>query len=402
MKLLIVISHLYMGGFSKSLINFLHCMKAHSEVEITLLMLENCPTTLERQLPEQVQILRMDLQYSDTTRGKLALEYHHYKYVFFEMLYKHIKKVPFPNRYVREFAQAKIRDRAQRVTNDFSFAAAYDCVISWEEDFCNYILATKIPVHHKIGFIHPNYRDAGFAKQIDRPFYKKLDRLVVVSEECAQTLKKEFPEMKDKIVCIPNRLSLSYYIVLAREYAPSYDAESLNLLTVAGVTDRVKATFRVVPLVKRLRASDIPVKWYLIGDGPDMAELKRRIYEAGLENSIICLGAMDNPCPYLANADLYVQQSHYEGRPVSVDEAIILNTPALLTNYSSAKEQVEPGVTGWIVEDDEEAIYQQLKILLEHPDMLRQAREALKQRSNESFEDCTPMLNMLREVCGET
>ncbi len=401
MKVLIVLSHLYMGGFSKSLINFLHCIQRYPELKIALLMLENCPTSLESQIPDGVEVVHMDLQYADGWKGKLSLEYQHYKYFFFEMLYGRIKKSPIPTLYVREYAQAKLRDRAHRVINDFSFLMDYDCVISWEECFCNYVMVDHMPAKHKIGYIHPNYLEGGFSAQIDRPYLKKMDRIVTISESCESTLKSVFPEFADKIVCIPNRLNRAYYQRMAAEYEPNLPHDTLNFLTVARALDSHKAVFRMVPLLKRLRTDGLAVRWYFIGDGADMKELKRRIKETNLEDFLICLGEMDNPCPYIAKADLYVQQSYAEGRPVSVDEAIILATPALITDYSSAYEQVENGVTGWVVNNDEGAIYRQLKMLVEHPEMLQRAQEKLSQRSNEAFEDCTPMMNMLREVCGE-
>lgn len=401
MKLLIVISHLYMGGFSKSLINFLHCMQAYQNYDLTLLMLENQPTSLEDQLPVGIKIIRMDLEYKDSAKEKLRLEYYHYKYVFFELFNKHILKQSIPVRFVREYVMAKNAHRAERVISDFSFAKEFDAVISWEEGFCNYVLAEKIPADSKIGYIHPDYLEADFAKHIDRRFLKKIDRIVAISPNCYDTLQKVFPEYMEKLVCIPNRLDVQYYHDLAKQYEPKYNPLSINLLTVARAHDATKSIFRMVNLCNRFHKIGLHVKWYYIGEGPDFAELKLRIEESKLEDTIICLGALDNPCPYIEKADLYVQQSHYEGRPVSVDEAIILHTPCLLTNYNSAKEQVENGVTGWITEDDEDALFEQLRTLLEHPELLKEARKKLSQRKFSSFEDCSAMIEMLNSLSLE-
>ena len=398
MNVLIVISHLYMGGFSKSLINFLHCMQAYPNYDFTLLMLENQPTSLEDQLPVGIKIIRMDLEYKDSAKEKLRLEYYHYKYVFFELFNKHILKQSIPVRYVREYAMAKNAYRASRVVSDFSFTKEYDAVISWEEGFCNYVLAEKIPAGYKVGYIHPDYIEAEFAKHIDRRSLRKLDKIITISPSCYDTLRKVFPEYMEKIVCIPNRLNVQYYRDLAKQYVPRCDSNSVNLLTVARAQDSHKSIFRIVDLCNRLRKNDLHIKWYYIGDGPDFTELKQRITKSGLEDTIICLGALDNPCPYIEKADLYVQQSHYEGRPVSVDEALILHTPCLLTNYNSAKEQVENGVTGWITEDDEDALFEQLRTLLEHPELLKEARKKLSQRKFSSFEDCSAMIEMLNSL----
>lgn len=89
--------------------------------------------------------------------------------------------------------------------------------------------------------------------------------------------------------------------------------------------------------------------WYIIGFGSDEQLIRRRIAECGMENRVILLGKKENPYPYIKACDLYVQPSRYEGKCVTVREAQMLGKPIVITNYETAKSQLENGVDGIIV-----------------------------------------------------
>ena len=49
-----------------------------------------------------------------------------------------------------------------------------------------------------------------------------------------------------------------------------------------------------------------------------------------------------------AACDIYIQPSRYEGHSVTVREAQILGKPVIITNYPTAKSQIQDGVDGII------------------------------------------------------
>ena len=68
------------------------------------------------------------------------------------------------------------------------------------------------------------------------------------------------------------------------------------------------------------------------------------------------MGIKENPYPYIKKATVYVQTSRFEGKSVAIDEAKILHKPILVTNFPSAKDQIENGVNGSIVAMDANSI----------------------------------------------
>jgi glycosyltransferase involved in cell wall biosynthesis len=78
--------------------------------------------------------------------------------------------------------------------------------------------------------------------------------------------------------------------------------------------------------------------------------------QTGTEHVISLLGTKSNPYPYIANCDIYLQPSRYEGNSVTVREAQILCRPVIITNYATAKSQICNGFDGIICEMDNQSI----------------------------------------------
>ena len=73
-----------------------------------------------------------------------------------------------------------------------------------------------------------------------------------------------------------------------------------------------------------------------------------------MEKHVILLGKKENPYPYIRACDIYVQPSRYEGKSVTVREAQMLCKPVIVTNYPTAKSQIQDGIDGIIVPMDNE------------------------------------------------
>ena len=77
-----------------------------------------------------------------------------------------------------------------------------------------------------------------------------------------------------------------------------------------------------------------------------------------MEEHVILLGKKDNPYPYIKACDVYAQPSRYEGKSVTVREAQVLCKPVIVANYTTVKSQIQDGVDGVIVPQDNEGCAQ--------------------------------------------
>jgi glycosyltransferase involved in cell wall biosynthesis len=102
----------------------------------------------------------------------------------------------------------------------------------------------------------------------------------------------------------------------------------------------------------------------VIGEGSERSSLEAKIKDYKLEDYFQLIGLHQNPYPFIKAAKLYVQPSRYEGKSMAIEEAKILKKPIIVTNYLTAKDQIEPNVTGIIAEINAESIADAIEKLL--------------------------------------
>lgn len=407
MKILIISLDLALGGFTKSLLYLLECLKG-SPIEVDLLLiLSPGGTSPAVTLPPNAKVVRFNLTdhfiRSQTVFHKKLASIVLSKRIIYKLKRIILNKTVYragglPKAMAMKLYQTDDILKVKGIKGCLDLTEQYDCVISWCEQFPNYFLAEKVIAKKKIGWIHPDYVGAGFYADIDQRILDKLDYIAVVAESNKESLIKSIPQLAPKVRYIPNRVSVD----LVRKMGDmpvndiGDDEGSFKLVTVARLQNVSKALDRAVRIAARLKSMGLSFVWRIIGDGEDKAMLAKMIAEYDLQNHVILLGAKENPCPYVKKADLFVLQSHYEGKPVSVDEAMVLGTPVLVTDYTSAHEQLENGRCGFVVKNEESAIADKLSEIIRTPKTLEPIREYLRARNWADIEDCSEFMSLLR------
>ena len=115
---------------------------------------------------------------------------------------------------------------------------------------------------------------------------------------------------------------------------------------------------------------------------------------------MILLGHQENPYKYMKASDLFVLQSYYEGRPMVVDEAMILGTPVLVSDYGSAHEQIPIGCSV-VVANEELEIYNGIKDILDNREKLSNYRQNLKSIDVNEYKGTKRYVQLLKGVMGE-
>ena len=127
----------------------------------------------------------------------------------------------------------------------------------------------------------------------------------------------------------------------------------------------------------------------VVGSGPEGPALRDRVDRLGLGARVeLCEpepGSMDAASTMWA-FDALVLPSRLEGFPVTVLEAMFAGLPVIATDVGSVREQVQPGVTGWIVPpEDPSALAAAIDELVEDPDAARAMGEAGRSVAHERF-----------------
>lgn len=229
----------------------------------------------------------------------------------------------------------------------------YDLAISFLAP--HNIVAKKVDTKKRIGWIHTDYTISTTNEQAELPIWKSLNHIISISPDVTTTFLKAFPSLSDKIVEIENILSPTFVREQAKLFIPNETKGDFIKICSVGRFCEAKNYDNVPFVAKFLKEKGLNFKWFIIGYGDDKL-IKDNIKKTETEELVILLGKKDNPYPYIANCDIYAQPSRYEGKSVTVREAQILCRPILVTNYPTAKSQINNGIDGIICEMDNNSI----------------------------------------------
>jgi glycosyltransferase involved in cell wall biosynthesis len=146
-----------------------------------------------------------------------------------------------------------------------------------------------------------------------------------------------------------------------------------------------------------LRASGRNVRWYLIGYGSDEPALRLKIQQLDLENSFVILGKKVNPYPYMAECDIYVQPSRYEGKSVCVREAQMLGKTVLIADFPTAAAQLEDGADGLITPGSPQGMAAGIGRLMDDPVLSARLAECAQSRNYDNLSEATKVVALCRD-----
>jgi glycosyltransferase involved in cell wall biosynthesis len=126
------------------------------------------------------------------------------------------------------------------------------------------------------------------------------------------------------------------------------------------------------------------LRFVIVGDGPQRAELERSINTRGLDGVVILDLDAGDARPRYAGFDIAVQASESEGLPNAILEAAAAGLPIVATAVGGTPEVIEDGRTGLLVEPrDPLALAAAIDRLAEDPGARRRLGEAAAVRARD-------------------
>lgn len=365
-RILFIVTYLDTGGISRSLQNFLNCYDtAHLDVDVLAMAhqgvykgnLRNC-TLLPPDRKLNASIGRYE-QHS----GFAKVE---------SLVCKVLDKLSGYRfrHYLMQKAGKRLLAKNQ-----------YDAVIGFSEGLpTRFVAMMEHP--NKIGWIHCDYASymQHNSRQSELATYDKLQHIVCVSEFTRQSFVRIYPTMKDKTEAIYNIIDDAMMRGKATETVNEvFDNTFFNIVSV-GRIDPVKRLSVVPELARRVTDAGCKIQWYVIGPKGTDGEVRlfeENIKKYNVEDVVFSLGEKANPYPYIAKADLLVNTSISEACPYVINEAKILGTPVVCTDFGSAKEFVDYGINGFY--EPIEIISDRIIWLIDNPHELSRIKEMLSE-----------------------
>lgn len=213
-------------------------------------------------------------------------------------------------------------------------------------------------------FLHVDYRQAGYTRQLDQDCYIDYDKIFTVSSEVSRSFLSVYPECKGKTEVFHNLIDqeeIRRKAMLPGGFSDIYDG--FRILTVGRLTSQ-KAYEIAVDAMYKVKNAGVRARWYVLGEGELRNSLQAQIDGLGLQDDFILLGTAANPYPYYRQCDLYVHATRFEGKSLAIQEAKTLGCAVLVSNCSGNREQVTDGVDGAMCALSAEAVSQKIIDLL--------------------------------------
>lgn len=229
----------------------------------------------------------------------------------------------------------------------------YDTCIAFSEGF-PVKLVSFISNGNKYAWIHCNYDWLAPSERIEDELkcFEQMDGIVCVSNSAKEAFNKRFPILASKTTVIYNVVDTEYIRTLSEcdeDIELPFNHNRFTIVSVGRVC-YIKQFEKIPAIARRLLDSGYIFNWYIIGGGPDKeVEIVAKEIEGYMVGDYVeLLGPKNNPYTYIRNADLLALTSRSESYPTVINEAKIVETPIISTDFSSVFE---------IMDDDYGLVY---------------------------------------------
>lgn len=269
----------------------------------------------------------------------------------------------------------------------------FDTVIAEQENGTTELVSYAKCIN-KVAWIRCDYKryfeNRRFKKE---KFYQDINAIVCVANQTCINFKSIYPEYASKTFCIPNPQDSELIRIRAdiNENEPRFIKNGKTMVSI-GRFDAIKRFDQIASIARQLVDRGLKFRWYLIGGGDEQQNIADSIRKYAMEEYVVMLGVKTNPYYYIKNADLLVCLSASEACPRVVNEAKILHTPTISTDFPTIYEFIENDKTGIIAPLEE--ISTAIIKLCEDVDLYNQIKDNI---CGFSF-DNTALLNEIERI----
>jgi UDP-glucose:(heptosyl)LPS alpha-1,3-glucosyltransferase len=250
----------------------------------------------------------------------------------------------------------------------------------------------------------PRYR--AFRRLMDRQFGDPQRIVIAVSKMCARDYQNYHDVPSERIRLVYHGTDNERFSPLNRDRYREEIRDRLGLrgdevmLLFVGHDYQRKGLATAVRAAKRLAAEGAAVRLVVVGG-------KKRRPQAALlaaHGVVSHVGAIDDPVPYYAAADVFVLPTYYDPCSLSVSEAAASGLPSVTTRFNGAAELLTEGVDGSVIWDpaDDAELAGALRPLLDEKVRQRMGSAARKLALKHTLErNCDQIVSIYQQVAGQ-
>ncbi len=336
-KILFVVTYFDCGGINRSLQNLLNCIDIkHYDIDVFgmvpdgmfIHLYKNC-----RVLPRHLFLSALMARFAQQTGAMRLLS----------LLVKILNKA----------SKGRLGVIIKKNSAKRLMQRKYDTVVAFSEGAPTVFVGMMNHLK-SVAWIHCDY--SSYRQLNGNPdehsLYSHFKHIVCVAEYPRCSFLSVYPDLASKVHTIYNILDYKMMKDLSNQDVKEPFTQDIFHIVSVGRLDPVKRLSIVPSIAKQLVDKGCQFRWYVIGPKGGTTEeydqLMENISRHCLCKEVIYLGERENPYAYIARADLLVNTSISEACPYVINEAKILHTPVICSNFGSASEFVDNKVNGFI------------------------------------------------------
>lgn len=382
--IIFILGALPCGGVERSFLSYLSLFD-NSRWDVTVLLIEKTGEWLG-ELPPWVRVEEVRYQKDDERDlllGRTAMFVSALKRLDFGRLFYLVVRYLKPqNRknglgFVNSFQMESVARGRGLYPKDFRFE--YDVVVAYG-CYCYSALVAKglLFGRKKIVWFHSEDQFRCDGKGYLKYLYSWFDHRYCASNALASAHNRDYADGAELFEHFPHYLNVDWYRQRAEVGAGFEDGYNGLRIVTCGRLSCQKGVDLAVESLAELRKRGFEVRWYWVGGGEDEKMYRDIASSLGVGADFVMLGVKNNPYPYIAQCDIYVQPSRFEGFCLTVAEARAFARPIVATDFAGAREQLRHGETGLIVDSaTPTGIAQAVRRLVESPAMRQRLSENL-------------------------
>jgi glycosyltransferase involved in cell wall biosynthesis len=171
-------------------------------------------------------------------------------------------------------------------------------------------------------------------KYFDRVIYKRVDRIICISNAVRENLISHLGTDTDKIIVINNGINLELF---SSDVVSSFDFFNRKSFIVTQISRFSKSKDQET-LIRSLMYLPKEIKLMLVGSGDLRLKSERLVSKLNLSDRVIFLGNRSDVPEIISYSSVIVQSSFYEGFGLSALEGMASEKPVIGSNVSGLNE----------------------------------------------------------------
>ncbi|MPT32098.1 MAG: glycosyltransferase [Chryseobacterium sp.] len=213
---------------------------------------------------------------------------------------------------------------------------------------------------------------------------KRFDWTIFGSQQTREVIKDLYNIEYPKSSVIYNAIKIKEVQVKSGEFPVDYNVRPV--FSSMGRLHSRKNYHTLMKIHKKLMDEGYVHSIAVIGGGGEMLNLKKQAKELDVEKTFLLLDTQINPYPYIKNSDYFVLPSESESYPLTIGEVMGLEIPIISTNVGGIPEMIDHKIDGYLVDPDEDSIYEGMKLFLKNHELTENIREKTK-KAIEKFDN---------------